>query len=229
LKFFYETINLLTKQTNIKMEQSNIVTAIEYAESLVNTPFRWYDPNVDSFNGKDKFWCENSPAPSCAEINENDKSIACAGFPNLLRRKCGLTIPGLNGNITGKYKDFFKNYPGGTGAWWLYLFQRKRLEKLDMKKRYPKGTLLLARFKGNETDQGHLAVVYDDTDESKTINDQLIIHSNSDILYTDRDKHKNHGSVRIELYSISNDEYKYKGKKSYYTYVCLPENWLLLE
>jgi hypothetical protein len=146
-----------------------------------------------------------------------------------LRRNSGLTIPGLNGNINGKYKELFKTLPGGTGAWYKYLHQRKRLEKLDMKKRYPKGTLLLARFKDNETDQGHLAVVYEDAEESKTINDQLIIHSVPDILYTDRDKHKNHGSVKAEPYSISNNEFKYKGKKSYYTYVCLPENWLLLD
>ena len=211
------------------MEQSDIANAIEYATSLVNIPFRWYDFNVDTFNGTDKFWCENGPAPSSVKIIENDKSIVCAGLPNLLRRKCGLSIPGLNGSINGKYKDFFKKYPGGTGAWWLYLFQRKRLEKLDMKKRYPKGTLLLSRFKDNETDQGHIAVVYDDIDDNKTINDQLIIHSSPNVLYTERDKHKNHGSVKIELYSISNNEYKYKGKKSYYTYVCLPENWLLLE
>jgi hypothetical protein len=213
------------------MEKSNIVVdnAIEYATSLIGTPFRWYDAELDSFNGTDKFWCENSSPPSALEIATNDKSIVCAGLPNLLRRKCGLSIPGLNGNITGKTKELFKKYPGGTGAWFQYFHQRKRLEKLDMKKKYPKGTLLLARFKDNEMDQGHLAVVYDETDETKTINDQLVIHSIPDILYMYRDKHKNHGSVKAELYSISNNKYKYKGKKSYYTYVCLPENWLLLD
>jgi hypothetical protein len=210
-------------------QQSNIITAFEYATSLIGAPFRWYDPKLDSFIGTDKFWCENASPPTVSDIIENDKSIVCAGFPNLLRRKLGLCIPGINGNINGKYKELYKAFPGGTDAWFLYLFQRKRLEKLDMKKRYPKGTLLLARFKDNENDQGHLAVVYEDADESKTINDQLIIHSVPDILYTDRDKHKNHGSVKAELYSISNNEFKYKGKKSYYTYICLPENWLLLD
>jgi len=208
------------------MNQS-VENALDYATSLIGAPFRWYDPELDSFIGTDKFWCENACAPTASDIIENDKSIVCAGFPNLLRRKLGLPIPGLNGNITGKTKEMYKAFPGGTGAWFQYFHQRKRLEKLDMKKRYPKGTLLLARFKDNDNDQGHLAVVYEDADESKTINDQLIIHSVPDILYTDRDKHKNHGSVKAELYSISNNEFKYKGKKSYYTYVCLPENWLL--
>jgi len=202
---------------------------LEYATSLVGAPFRWYDPDVDSFNGTGKFWCENSPPPSANEIAENDSSIACTGFVNLLRRKAGLRIPGLDGNITGKHKEYYKSYPGGTGAWWLYLFQRKRLEKLDTKRSYPKGTLLLARYKDIINDQGHGAVVYADAEGSQTINDQLIIHSIPDpeILYPDRDKHKNHGSVKVEKYSISNDLYKYKGQKSYYTYVCLPENWLV--
>jgi len=210
------------------MAQTKIDDTLNFATALVGTPFRWYDPEVDSFNGADKFWCENALAPSSKEINKNDKSIVCTGFINLLRRKAGLNIPGLNGNIKGKYREFYKNYPGGTGAWWLYLFQQKRLEKFDIKKKYPKGTLLLARYKDDIKDQGHVAVVYDDSDESKTINDQLIIHSRPDILYIDREKQKNHGSVKVEKFSISNDEYKYKGKKSYYTYVCLPENWLLL-
>jgi len=218
----------LIKQTKIKMAQTKIDTILNYATSLIGTPFRWYDPEVDSFDGTGKFWCENSLPPSASEINENNKSVACVGFINLLRRKAGLSIPGLNGNIKGKYKEFYKKYPGGTGAWWLYLFQQKLLEKFDMKRRYPKGTLLLARYKDDTNDQGHGAVVYDDSDESKTINDQLIIHTTTDIMYKDRDKHKNHGSVKVEKFSISNDNYKYAGKKSYYTYVCLPENWLLI-
>jgi hypothetical protein len=207
---------------------STIVNVFDYATSLIGVPYRWYVEELDSFNGFDKFWCENKPAPSVVEINFNDKSIVCTGLINLLRRKSGLSIPGLNGNIKGKYKELYKQYPGGTGAWFLYLYQRKRLEKLDMKKKYPKGTLLLARFKDNETDQGHVAVVYEDIDEINTINDQLIIHASPDILYTDRDKYKNHGRVKVEKFCISNNEWRGKNK-SYYTHACLPEAWLLLD
>lgn len=196
---------------------------------MLGIPYRWYDENVDTFNGIDKFWCENTPAPSAFEIIKNDKSIVCTGFINLLRRKLGLDIPGLDGNIRGKYKELYRKYPGGTGAWFLYLNQRKCLEKLDMNMKYPKGTLLLARFKNNgEFDQGHAAVVYDDMDNTTTINDQLIIHASPDILYTDKDKYKNHGSVKIEPFYISNNNWKSK-KKSYYTFVCYPEKWLLPE
>jgi len=207
------------------MEQSKIDLAMEYATTLIGLPFRWYDAELDAFIGTDKFWCENSEAPSSDEIKENDKSIVCAGFPNLLRRKCGQSIPGLNGNINGKFKELFEQYPGGTGAWFRYLNQRKRLEKLDMKMKYPKGTLLLAKFKNNETDQGHCAVVYDDV-VGDSINDQLIIHSSPDMLYADRTKEKNHGSVKVEKFCISNEEWRGKKKESYYTYICRPENWL---
>jgi ferredoxin-like protein FixX len=210
------------------MEQSNIVIALNYATSLIGVPYRWYDEEKDKFNGMDKFWCENSSAPTVVDIIANDKSIVCTGLINLLRRKISLKIPGLNGNISGKYKDLYKKYPGGTGAWFLYLYQRNRLQKLNMKIKYPKGTLLLAKFKNNETDQGHLAVVYSDNDAEKTVNDQLIIHSCPNILYSEKDKHKNHGNVKVEPFYISNDAWKYK-KKSYYTHVCYPENWLLLD
>jgi hypothetical protein len=219
--------------TKIKtMDQSidryNLINIFEYATSLIGVPFRWYDEGSDMFVGTDKFWCENSPPPSALEINNNDKSIVCSGFINLLRRKCGLSIPGLHGNIRGKYKNLFTTYPGGTGAWFLYLHQRKRLEKLNMNMKYPKGTLLLARFKDNETDQGHVAVVYNDVDDTKNINDQLIIHSSPDILYADREKFQNHGCVKVEPFCLSNNEWRYK-HRSYYTYVCYPENWLVLD
>lgn len=209
------------------MNQVIISSAIEYSTKLIGIPFRWYDPDTDTFNGNDKFWCHNSRPPLVSEIVENDKSIVCTGLINLIRREGGLTIPGLNGNIRGKYKEICQQHPGGTGAWFKYLHQNKRLQKLDIKLRYPKGTLLLAKFISDNEDQGHAAMVYDDS-KGKTINEQLIIHSAPTILYPDRHLHKNHGCVIVEEFKISNEEWRYS-KKPYYTYVCLPENWLLLD
>jgi hypothetical protein len=199
-----------------------------YAESLVGLPFRWYDPAVDTFVGDDKFWCENSIAPSAKEIKRQDKSIVCTGFPNLLRRFNGLNIPGLDSNIRGKYRELYKQFPGGTGAWFAYLNQNRRLQKLNIKERYPKGTLLIARYKSDDKDQGHLAVIYDDVDETKNITHQQVIHSTPTIDYGDRANNKNHGAVIIEPFTISNNLWKYD-KISYYKFVCLPENWLCKE
>lgn len=201
----------------------SIENALDYAQTLIGIPYRWYVGETEEFNGEDKFWCENTPAPLSNEISKNDKSIVCTGLINLMRRNRGLCIPGLHGNINGLYKKLYEKYPGGTGAWFLYLHQQNRLEKLDVKMKYPRGTLLLAKFKDNENDQGHVAVVYDDSET--TINDQLIIHACPDILYSDRENHKNHGSVKVESFAISN---KWNNSdKNYYTHVCLPENWLL--
>jgi len=207
--------------------QSIIDNAVNYAESLLGLPFRWYDPDVDSFIGTDKFWCANEVAPSAKEIVDNDASICCAGFPNLLRRFQGLCVPGLVNSIRGKHSEYYKQFPGGTGAWFLYLYQNNRLQRFDRKKRYPRGTLLIARFKDNEKDQGHLAVVYDDVDEDKTIREQKIIHSVPTIDYKERHKHKNHGSTVVEPFLVSDDKFKWD-RYSYYKWVCLPENWLIV-
>lgn len=207
------------------MEKENIIDVYSYAESLVGIPYRWYNPEVDSFIGDDKFWCENAKAPTADDIKNKDKSIVCTGLPNLLRRFNNLTIPGLDGNIRGKYRELYKKFPGGTGAWFAYLHQNKRLQKLNIKQRYPKGTLLIARYKSDDKDQGHLAIIYDDVDETKNITNQLVIHSSPTIKYENRDNNKNHGAVIIEPFIISNNLWKYD-KISYYKFICLPENWL---
>jgi hypothetical protein len=208
------------------MVSKKIKKALDYAISLLGIPYRWYVEGEDEFEECDKFWIGNSPPPSADKILKNDKSIVCTGLINLMRRYNGLSIPGLNGNITGKYKEFYKKYPGGTGAWFLYLYQKKRLHKLDLKSRYPNGTLLLARFKNNEDDQGHVAVVCDKNSD-KLIGEQLIIHAGPCIPFKERNKEKNHGSVIIEPFHVSNNKWK-KDKKLYYKFYCLPEDWLVL-
>lgn len=217
--FFYKLAQNSTRMT--------VDECLNYANTLVGLPFRWFVPGQVIFTGDDAFWCGNSPAPTATEIKQNDKSIVCAGFPNLLRRFCGLTIPGLNGNIVGKHKKYYMELPGGTGAWFLYLYQRKRLQKIDLKRSYPKGTLLIARFKSDELDQGHLAVVYSDAEtEGTLIRDQLVIHSSPDIDYANSGEHKNHGAVKIEPFHVGNNLWR-ENKPSYYSFVCLPEDWLL--
>jgi hypothetical protein len=200
------------------MSDSIIDEALEYAASLINIPYRWYVEDTDTLlDGSDKFWSEHGPPPTYADIVKHDKSIVCTGLTNLMRRKCGLSIPGLDGNITGKYCEFYRHkYPGGTGAWFLYLYQRKRLQPLDVTKTYPRGTLLLAKYMDAAENQGHVAVVYD-TDG------QHVIHAGPDILFAHRDKFKNHGQVKIETFHLAN----LKLKSNVFTHVCLPEHWLL--
>jgi hypothetical protein len=202
-----------------------IEQVIIYAKTLIGIPYRWH--GSEPFPLDDKFWVENSSPPTADEIREADKSIVCTGLINLMRRYQSLPIPGIDGNIKGKYRELYKQFPGGTGAWYLYLHQQKKIEKLDINARYPVGTLVLARYVSDEVDQGHVAVIIDD--EGKTIREQNIIHSWPDIEYNNRNLELNHGSVRIEPFHVSNDKWKAPNSKVYYKYVCLPEKWLLLD
>lgn len=204
-------------------KMARVEDVMTYADSLVGLPFRWYVPGENAFVADDRFWCADLDAPTAEYIREQNKTIVCTGLPNLMRRFLRLPIPGgLNGNIRGKYRELLQQFPGGTGAWFKYFHQNKRLQKIDLKKHYPRGTLLIARFKDDNTDQGHLAVVYDNVDDSKTVFDQTIIHSTPTVDYGDRDKFENHGAVTIEPFMVSAKAW---GRK-YYEYVCLPENWL---
>jgi hypothetical protein len=83
----------------------------------------------------------------------------------------------------------------------------------------------MSRFKDVDLDQGHLAVVYSDADGT-LIRNQIVIHSTPDIDYAKADEHKDHGSVKIEPFHIGNNLWRQK-KSSYYSFICLPENWLL--
>ena len=136
-------------------DQTKINKVISYAKTLINVPYRWHRDN-DKIQGDDKFWAKNAPHVTREEINKQDKCIVCTGLINLMRRYMGLSIPGLDGSLNDINGD---KLPGTTSIWFAYLKRKKRLEKLDVKKKYPKGTLLLRDFHDIETDQGHVAVI----------------------------------------------------------------------
>lgn len=226
--FFYQNIYYLIKYIiNMNININNpIDSVILYSKKLINIPYRWYKSN-EKFTGDDKFWASNDKAVTAEYIKNEDKCIVCTGLINLMRRHLNLTIPGLNGNIEGQYKKFYEEFPGGTGAWYAYLNQQNRLEVLDINKKYPIGTLLIAPYQNDDIDQGHVAVIIDDINQSNDMNNilyQNIIHSTSTINYYFSDKFKNHGCVKIqpfiEVHSLH--------QKGYFKYVCFPENWLLL-
>ena len=209
-----------------------IESVILYIKTLTGIPYRWYRSN-EKITGNDKFWASNDEAVTLEYIKNEDKCIVCTGLINLMRRYLNLTIPGTNNNIEGQYKKFYEEFPGGTGAWYSYLNQQNRLELLDINKKYPSGTLLIAPYQNDTIDQGHVAVIIDENNKNNETNDtneinnilkQNIIHSISTINYYFSDKFKNHGYVKIqpfiEVHSLH--------QKGYFKYVCFPENWLLL-
>ena len=137
----------------------------------------------------------NAPLPKLNELKK--EGINCSGLVNLARRKIGLEIAG---NIKGRRKY---NFIGNTQAWFKYLKDNNRLEKIDINKKYPKGTLLLKNY--TPKTNGHISIVYD--------NSMNIIHTQNH--NPDKKTHK------VLIQSFESD-YKYKK----YTHICYPKNWI---
>lgn len=202
----------------------NISIALQYAKEIADADidYRWHNEADEArevaLSCDDKFWSGEGAPPSVAEIKANNKSIVCAGLTNLMRRKVGLSIPGLNGNIPGQEDwDDWKKYPGGTGAWYHYLNQHGRLKKFDPTKLYPRGTLLIQGYESLEQ-QGHVAVVFDEI--GSNIYEQNIVHA---IPYSSfAVSGKNPGRVGSTVIGPYKDFDWFKVE-----FICLPEDWLI--
>ena len=200
-----------------KEDKKKINAVIRYAKSFVNVPYRWHREG-DKIEMDDKFWAKNAPHITREEIDKEDKCIVCTGLINLMRRYMELSIPGLDGSLDDIEGS---TYPGTTGIWFEYLKRKNRLKKLDVKKKYPKGTLLIRDFEDIEN-QGHVAVIIDEKGES--ILDQRIIHAYAKLPYKGSEDKKNVGKTGTMKFVSS---HYFNSPEGYYTHICLPENWLL--
>lgn len=172
-----------------------IEKGLKYAEKLVGIKYSVSNkaPTKDSC----PFWNRDGPVPSLEDIKKD--GLACVGVTNLIRRHLGLKIP----TDIGEWEDVF---PGGSGAWFHYFKDKKRLQEIDYSKTYPKGTLLLQNW--NPKDMGHVAIVW--TENKKGLSHSKILHG----------RHDGPKSVVIEPL----DDYTMKRR---FTHVCLPEDWLI--
>jgi hypothetical protein len=212
------------------LDKSVIKDVMKFAKNLIGAPYIWYTGGPLLPNNQ--FWSSNEKCPSIEEIRCEGKSIVCTGLINLMRRYLGLGIPGLTHSKSASLRkfyeehQFFREFPGGTGTWWNYLEVNKRLEDIDLTKKYPIGTLLLSEWVDNNLDQGHVGVIYDS--EGNTIKDQNFIHSVPDILIKDSTLGQIVGDTRIENFGEFNKIIVGEKKDGYWQKVCLPENWLLI-
>jgi len=204
--------NILLGGSLTTKEQAKIDEAMIYTKSLIGIPYRWHRTG-DKIKGDDKFWSENGCTVTYEKIKKDDKCIVCTGLANLVRRKLGLSIPGLAGELGKVGLEF----PGTTGVWFWVFKNKERLEKVNFTKKYPIGTLLLADYVSDES-QGHVAIIV--SDNGKNLKEQEIIHATSDFSYGESEHMKNVGDIRIEPLSNTTEWFKL-------THVCLPENWLL--
>jgi hypothetical protein len=200
------------------VQNKTIDEVLEYSKTLIGVPYRWWIKR-DELEGNDKFWAENGPPVSREEIDEENKSIVCTGLINLMRRFVGLSVPGADGKL-----DFVtgNRFPGGTYTWFKYLKRKKRLQELDITKKYPKGTLVLRNYECAEKCQGHVAVVIDE--KGAIILDQKIIHAFPIIPYSESDRYKDVGKTGITSFKSFHYE---EDESGFFTHICLPENWLL--
>jgi hypothetical protein len=130
--------------------ETAINSGIEYGLSLFGIKYTFWN---EGMNTEDcPIYGSDDIPPSMNELME--KGIACSGLINLIRRHLRLPIP--------KYK----NYPGGTEAWYrtLKLSNKLKVFSLDNDKKYCKGTLLLTRYK-NVEEQGNMCIILNHTDE----------------------------------------------------------------
>lgn len=145
--------------------------------------------------------------------NIKKKGINCVGLINIIRRSLDLEIAGFG----------ISNYAGGTYEWYKYLKKNKKLEKINFKKSYPYGTLLIRKYK-NEYDQGHLGIVQE-CNHNETILDQKLLHAYALENFDENNpnKHIKPGLTIDNKVKISHNWFD----KGTYTHICLPENWLV--
>jgi hypothetical protein len=198
----YDLAKIMTNDKNANL-------ALRYAKKLIGTKYVWWQDGDDIVGNTGPFWSTNMKAPDADDVKKD--SCACTGLINLMRRKVGLTIPGVLEN---------SKYAGGTYIWFKYLEKNKKLKEFDINKKYPKGTLLLRKYK-NKDDQGHVAVIF--TEGKNNVLYEKIIHSYSDVSYQNN-KNKVGPGVTLTMLGISH--FSTNEPKGYYSHICLPKDWL---
>ena len=172
---------------NMALSSPSIIKSIEYSKKLIDTPYIWWF-RKDKIDRESPFYTEDKKCPSIESIKE--KGVNCAGLINLISRNSGK-------------KPF-----GGTIYWFEY--NRKNLIDFNILNKYPPGSMLLRQF-NDEHDQGHLAMIIDDTN---------LIHCYPNSFKPIRGKC--FPGVKMEKINISHQW----DKNGFYTHVLLPEYWL---
>jgi len=168
----------------------NINKIIDYAKTFIGIPYTWWT----GMETNDVFNCDNIPDLDSLKLN----GINCAGFINILIQYSGKSIP----------KSFVQSIPrGGTGFWLIYFIKNRVLKKIDYKQKYAIGTLLFRTY-NNIDDQGHLAIIV----ENSKLNSK-IIHAYAE---------EYGGQVGISDMITDNTP------KNYYEFIVYPKDWLNL-
>jgi hypothetical protein len=210
-RFLVDIKNLLPHPyvMNILIRSKNRTErALRFARSLVGVPYVCWDGG-EILGNRGPFWASNEPIPPASRIKL--QGCSCAGLINLIRRQLRLQVPGV--------AELGDRFAGGTYTWFRYLQKRGALIEFDSAKSYPRGTLLIRRYKGPQ-DQGHLAVVL--SEHRRGVLYAKLLHCYS-LDANPRPGSKARGGVLIDSAVGISHFWKPEG---YYTHASLPEGWL---
>jgi hypothetical protein len=160
-----------------------------FISKLVNkTKYTYWDPTKETYAYDYPFYCKNIP-----DISTIIKyGCNCAGLLNIIQLMKGQKVPGI---LTNNY------YSGGTYLWFEYLNNGNYLEKIDINKLYPAGSLLIRRYR-DVSDQGHVAIIY----SSGSLLEQQLLHCYPDKgIVIDKNINESHSWI----------------KEGYYEYICV--------
>lgn len=121
-------------------------TALRQAEQYAGISYVGWDPHTSCFGDHGPFWSFNGPPPTLEMVRK--EKLNCIGLVNVVCRHLSLDIPGVQDQTY---------YAGGTYEWFTHLDSQGKLEVFDASKNYPRGTLLIRRFR-NQDDDGHFAL-----------------------------------------------------------------------
>jgi hypothetical protein len=188
-------------------DHSSIDDTLDYIKSLKETQYKWwlyypYSPNEPSYSS-------NGEVPPNSYIRSH--GINCVGVINLMRRYNNRKVPGCFGEKP-------EVYTGGPFIWFDYLHDRGVLHKFDATRVYPKGTLLLRKYKDRD-DHGHIAVIYQS--DARGVLHSSLLHSYS---YDSLPIAKlcEPGVCIDDCVGMSH----YWKKGGFYTHVCKLDDWL---
>lgn len=184
-------------------QQRSLVSSLNYLKKLKNMKYTLVTPETETIiTNRPPFWNDSSkPVPPPSFVY--GLGSCCTALANIVRRLNELPIPG---NIPGLPKE---KCVGGTESWFKYLKNTKRLCKIDHKKYYPEGTMLIQDY--NPTDQGHIAIVL-----SSNNYDGL---TGSNIIHNIESNDPKYNKVVIEKFCDYTNFDRF-------THICYPENWI---
>lgn len=123
---------------------------ISYGKRLVGTQYGTPWQEGDSCLGNHgPFWAAKGQPPPVERLQR--EGIVCTGLINLMCRNEELTPPLVSDGLL---------WAGSTDAWWEIMRTANMLERYDLSREYPPGTLLLAPYEGPAIEnQGHIGMI----------------------------------------------------------------------